>query len=57
MKLRVCWRCGTAVKKSKVYGYRFYCPNHEEDLFEFETYLIDIPGVKRHNKTKTHKEN
>ena len=57
MKLRVCRRCGTAVKKSTVYGYRYYCPNHEEYLFEFETYLIDIPGVKRHNKTKTHKEN
>ena len=57
MKLRVCRRCGTAVNKSEVIGYKYYCPNHDEDLFEFETYLIDIPGIKSRKNNQNHKEN
>lgn len=57
MKLRVCRRCGTAVNKSEVIGYKYYCPNHDEDLFEHETFLIDIPGIKSRKNNKNHKEN
>lgn len=35
--VRVCNRCGTRVKKTNVTGYRFYCPECDEDLYEFET--------------------
>lgn len=35
--VRVCNRCGIRVKKTTVTGYRFYCPECDEDLYEFET--------------------
>ena len=37
MKIRVCRRCRTPVKKSFVVGYPWFCPEHYEDLFDFET--------------------
>ena len=37
---RVCSRCGTRVEPTPVEDYDWYCPNHDEDLFNFETELI-----------------
>lgn len=38
---RVCSRCGTQVElspsKSVTKGYSAYCPEHDEDLYLFET--------------------
>ena len=42
MKTRGCRRCGTPVKKSPVKGYPWFCPEHYEDLFEFETEDIKV---------------
>lgn len=55
--VRVCRRCGTVVRKSQVQGYKFYCPEHDEDLFSFETEEItvaentayDFWRIARHN--------
>jgi hypothetical protein len=53
MKTRVCRRCRTRVKKSFVVGYPWFCPEHYEDLFEFETEVIEVPDRKpRHKKHK-----
>ena len=53
MKVRVCRRCRTRVKKSFVVGYPWFCPEHYEDLFEFETEVIEVPDRKpRHKKHK-----
>ena len=53
MKIRVCCRCRTCVKKSFVVGYPWFCPEHYEDLFEFETEVIEVPDRKpRHKKHK-----
>ena len=53
MKIRVCRRCRTRVKKSFVVGYPWFCPEHYEDLFEFETEVIEVPDRKpRHKKHK-----
>ena len=53
MKIRVCRRCRTPVKKSFVVGYPWFCPEHYEDLFDFETEVIEVPGRKpRHKKHK-----
>lgn len=38
--VRVCSRCGTRVKKTTTPGYKFYCPEHDEDLYEFETEVV-----------------
>ena len=38
MKITKCARCGIKVSFENVsMGYFCYCPNHDEDLFEFET--------------------
>jgi hypothetical protein len=38
MTITKCARCGTKVSFRNVsMGYFCYCPNHDEDLFEFET--------------------
>lgn len=34
---RLCRRCHTPVTKSEVDGYSYYCPEHDEDLYDFET--------------------
>ena len=53
MKIRVCRRCRPRVKKSFVVGYPWFCPEHYEDLFEFETEVIEVPDRKpRHKKHK-----
>ena len=41
MKVRVCNRCEMPVERTDTPGYDYYCPEHDEDLFEFETMLID----------------
>ena len=41
MKVRVCHRCGTVVKKSFVKGYPWFCPKHYEDLYGIETDIIE----------------
>lgn len=33
-----CTRCDTPVKESMMRGYKYYCPEHDEDLFSFEVY-------------------
>ena len=48
MKVRVCSRCGTVVTKSPVKGYLWYCPEHDEDLFGFETEVIEVLDQKTH---------
>ena len=53
MKIRVCRRCRTRVKKSFVVGYPWFCPEHYEDLFEFETEVIEVPD--REPRQKKHK--
>ena len=50
MKIRVCRRCRTPVKKSPVVGYPWFCPEHYEDLFEFETEVIEVPDRKPRRK-------
>lgn len=41
MKVRVCNRCETPVKRTETPGYAYYCPWHDEDLYEFETVVIE----------------
>lgn len=41
MEKRYCKRCGAAVEKSPVEGYSWYCPEHDEDLYNFETITED----------------
>ena len=36
-EIRVCRRCKTPVKISDNIEYSYYCPEHNEDLYEFET--------------------
>ena len=50
MKIRVCRRCRTPVKKSFVVGYPWFCPEHYEDLFDFETEVIEVPDWKPRQK-------
>ena len=52
MKIRVCRRCRTRVKKSFVVGYPWFCPEHYEDLFEFETEVIEVPDRKPRRKKR-----
>ena len=53
MKIRVCRRCRIPVKKSFVVGYPWFCPEHYEDLFDFETEVIEVSDRKpRHKKHK-----
>ena len=33
----VCSKCGTKVRKTNVKGYKYYCPECDEDLYSFET--------------------
>ena len=53
MKIRVCRRCRTPVKKSPVVGYPWFCSEHYEDLFEFETEVIEVR--ERKPRRKEHK--
>lgn len=41
MKVRVCNRCETPVKPTKTPGYAYYCTEHDEDLYEFETVVVE----------------
>ena len=50
MKIRVCRRCRTPVKKSPVVGYPWFCPEHYEDLFDLETEVIEVPDRKPRQK-------
>ena len=52
MKVRVCRRCGTVVQKSKLPQYAFYCPEHDEDLYSFETFIKE----EKHEKKSTDKK-
>ena len=40
-KIRVCRRCRTAVIPTTTPDYTYACPEHDEDLYEFETELAD----------------
>ena len=52
MKIRVCRRCKTPVKKSFVAGYPWFCPEHYEDLFDFEIEVIEVPDRKPRQKKR-----
>ena len=52
MKIRVCRRCRTPVKKSFVVCYPWFCPEHYEDLFDFETEVIEVPDRKPRRKKR-----
>ena len=39
-KIRVCARCYSVVYPTETPDYSFYCPEHDEDLYEFETILL-----------------
>ena len=39
---KVCSRCMTPIKKTTVKGYSGYCPEHDEDLYEFEISTIKL---------------
>ena len=40
-KIRVCLRCGSEVRKEKEnIDYPYYCPNCDENMYEFETKLL-----------------
>ena len=45
-KIRVCRRCHTAVIPTETPGYAFACPEHDEDLYEFETELVNMETKK-----------
>ena len=49
MKITVCRRCGTKVERSQVEGYSWYCPEHDEDLYQIEVMEIEI-----NDKEKSH---
>lgn len=38
---RVCRRCRTEVTKTTTPDYSYYCPEHDEDLYEFETEIVE----------------
>ena len=42
-KKRVCFRCGTEVKKekNKYIDYPYYCPNCDENMYSFETNIVE----------------
>lgn len=37
---RVCRRCRTAVRDTDTPGYSYHCPEHDDDLYEFETVFL-----------------
>lgn len=46
MKKRVCLRCGNEVEKSELADYSYQCFECDEDLFEFETEVIEVKNSK-----------
>jgi DNA-directed RNA polymerase subunit RPC12/RpoP len=42
MLKRICSRCGNEVVESEVEGYQYQCVECDEDLYTFETELIDV---------------
>lgn len=38
----VCRRCGSTVTTTDTPGYSYYCPRHDEDLYEFETDEVEF---------------
>lgn len=46
MEVRVCKRCKTAVIPTDTPGYACACPEHDEDLYSFETELVDMKDAK-----------
>ncbi|MFA7178193.1 MAG: hypothetical protein WC114_13165 [Smithellaceae bacterium] len=40
-QIRVCRRCRKAVITTRTPDYSYACPEHDEDLYEFETELAD----------------
>lgn len=51
---RVCSRCRTPVTETTTQGYEFYCPEHDEDLYEFET--TEETNNKENNKMEEAKK-
>ncbi len=43
--IRVCRRCRTAVIPTTTPDYAYACPEHDEDLYEFETELADTADL------------
>ena len=40
-RIRVCRRCGSKVRKSDLEEYSYQCDECDEDLYEFETELVE----------------
>ena len=40
-QIKVCKRCRKAVTTTRTPDYSYACPEHDEDLYEFETELAD----------------
>jgi len=57
MRVRVCHRCGTVVKKSFVKGYPWFCPKHYEDLYGIETDIIEVPDREPRRKKNKSRRN
>lgn len=55
-EIRVCRRCHTAVIPTKTPGYAFACPEHDEDLYDFETELVDTKTKKGLTMTREEKK-
>ena len=45
-EIRVCRRCRTAVIPTSTPDYAYACPEHDEDLYEFETELVNPQNTK-----------
>lgn len=41
MEIRVCLRCGNKVEESELKDYSYQCLECDEDLFEFETEIVE----------------
>lgn len=52
---RVCSRCRTPVTETTTQGYAYYCPEHDEDLYEFET-TEETNSNKENNKMEEAKK-
>ncbi|OQA85948.1 MAG: hypothetical protein BWY31_01567 [Lentisphaerae bacterium ADurb.Bin242] len=44
-QIRVCKRCRKAVTVTRTPDYSYACPEHDEDLYEFETEFADTASL------------
>lgn len=46
MEKRICRKCGQVVSKSDLEEYSYQCENCDEDLYEFETLVVEKEDQK-----------